>query len=38
MRQWEGDRPGCERVDRAVRSLPGAPAEPREAALLGFAR
>src|SRR5881397_1467803 len=33
----EGDWPDCARVDRAVRGLPGAPADPREA-LTGFER
>ena len=33
----EGDWPDCDRVDRAVRCLPDAPADPREA-LLGFER
>jgi erythromycin esterase len=33
----EGDWPDCDRVDRAVRCRPDAPADPREA-LLGFER
>ncbi|WP_328475006.1 erythromycin esterase family protein [Actinoplanes sp. NBC_00393] len=33
----EGDWPDCDRVDRSVRCLPGAPDDPREA-LLGFER
>jgi erythromycin esterase-like protein len=33
----EGDWPDCERVDRAVRHLPGAPGDPREA-LAAFER
>ena len=33
----EGDWPDCERIDRSVRCLPGAPVDPREA-LLAFER
>ncbi|HEX8629632.1 MAG TPA: erythromycin esterase family protein [Catenuloplanes sp.] len=33
----EGDWPDCDRVDRSVRGVPGAPADPREA-LFGFDR
>jgi erythromycin esterase-like protein len=33
----EGDWPDCDRVDRSVRCLPGAPADPRQA-LLAFER
>src|SRR5947208_2506119 len=33
----EGDWPDCDRVDRSVRCLPDAPADPREA-LLAFER